>query len=108
VPPVTRQRIDKWLWFARIVKTRSLAAGLVEAGQVRINRHRATKPGHAVAVGDVLTISFHGPVRVLKVAACAERRGRAPAAQLLYQDLAMSIPDGPTSQKKDASGAGNC
>ncbi len=108
MPPVTRQRIDKWLWFARIVKTRQLAVGLVEAGHVRINRHRLTKPGHTVAVDDVLTLSIHGQVRVLKVAACAGRRGPAPAAQLLYQDLAMSNPDGPTSQKKDASGAGNC
>ncbi len=108
MPPVTRQRIDKWLWFARIVKTRGLAAGLVEAGLVRINRHRVTKPGHAVAVGDVLTISFHGRVRVLKVAACAERRGPAPAAQMLYHDLAMSNPDEAAPQKEDATGAGNC
>jgi ribosome-associated heat shock protein Hsp15 len=104
----TRQRIDKWLWFARIVKTRHLAAGLVEAGHVRINRNRVSKPGHDVGVGDVLTVAVHGRVRVLKVAACAERRGAAPAARLLYDELTMPSSDGAASQKEDATDAGTC
>ena len=77
----TAQRVDKWLWFARVVKTRVLAAGLVEAGRVRINRHKIGKPGYPVGLGDVLTVALHGRIRVLKVLACANRRGAAAAAR---------------------------
>jgi len=103
-----RQRIDKWLWFARIVKTRPIASGLVETGQVRVNRHKVTRPGHPVGPGDVLTIALHGRVRVIKVLACAERRGPAPAAQALYEVAAMTNMDGLPPQKEDATGAGTC
>lgn len=81
------QRIDKWLWFARLVKTRTLAARLVEEGAVRINRQKALKASHAVAVGDVLTLSLHGRVRVLRVEGIAARRGPAPEAQALYTEV---------------------
>ncbi|MEM1371328.1 MAG: RNA-binding S4 domain-containing protein [Pseudomonadota bacterium] len=81
------QRIDKWLWFARVVKTRSLAAGLVEGGGVRVNKSKTTKPSHIVRAGDVLTIVAHHRVRVLKVLEPGNRRGPAVEAQLLYEDL---------------------
>ena len=55
--PVDRQRLDKWLWHARVVKARSSAAALIEAGHVRLNGARETAPGHAVKAGDVLTIA---------------------------------------------------
>ena len=103
-----RQRIDKWLWFARIVKTRPIASRLVEAGQVRVNRHKVTKPGHPVGAGDILTVALHGRVRVLKVLACAERRGPAPAAQTLYKAAAMTNTDGLVPQKEDATRTGSC
>lgn len=103
-----RQRIDKWLWFARIVKTRPLASALVDTGQVRVNRHKVTKPGHPVGPGDVLTLALHGRVRVLKVLACAERRGTASAAQALYQVAAMTNMEGPSPQKGGATGTGTC
>ena len=61
------QRIDKWLWFARLIKTRTLASELVTAGKVRLNRIRVEKPGHIVRVGDVVTVSLNRRVRVFKV-----------------------------------------
>ena len=82
-----RQRLDKWLWHARVVKARSSAAALVEAGHVRINGVREKAPGHAVKPGDVLTIALDNSVRILKVVAFAERRGDATAARVLYEDL---------------------
>jgi ribosome-associated heat shock protein Hsp15 len=82
-----RQRLDKWLWHARVVKARSSAAALVEAGHVRVNGVRETAPGHAVKIGDVVTIGLDNSVRVLKVVAFAERRGDAAAARVLYEDL---------------------
>jgi ribosome-associated heat shock protein Hsp15 len=88
-----RQRIDKWLWFARVVKTRSLAQGLVEAGHVRLNGSRVTASSQLVRVEDVLTIGLEQSVRILKVRAFAERRGGAPEAQLLWEDLSPPKPE---------------
>ena len=82
-----RQRLDKWLWHARVVKARTSAAALVEAGHVRINGVREKSPGHAVKLGDVVTIGLDRSVRVLKVTGFAERRGDATAARVLYEDL---------------------
>ena len=82
-----RQRLDKFLWHARVVKARSSAAELVERGHVRINGVRETAPGHAVKAGDVLTIALDRSVRVLKVIGFSERRGDASAARTLYEDL---------------------
>ena len=82
-----RQRLDKWLWHARVVKARTSAAALIEAGYVRINGSREKSPGHAVKLGDVLTIGLDNSVRVLKVAGFSERRGDATAARVLYEDL---------------------
>ena len=82
-----RQRLDKWLWHARVVKARSSAAALVEAGHVRINGVRERAPGHTVKAGDVVTIGLDRSVRVLKVIGFAERRGDASAARVLYDDL---------------------
>ena len=82
-----RQRLDKWLWHARVVKARSSAAALVEAGHVRVNGVRETAPGHGVKTGDVLTIGLDRTVRLLKIIGFAERRGDASAARALYADL---------------------
>lgn len=82
-----RQRLDKWLWHARVVKARTSAAALVQAGHVRINGVRERAPGHSVKAGDVLTIGLDRTVRVLKVRGFAERRGDAAAAQVLFEDL---------------------
>ena len=82
-----RQRIDKWLWHARVVKARTSAAELVESGHVRVNGARETSPGHAIKIGDVLTIALDRTVRVLKVTAFNERRGDAASARVLYEEV---------------------
>ncbi|MDF2116421.1 RNA-binding S4 domain-containing protein [Roseiarcaceae bacterium H3SJ34-1] len=82
-----RQRLDKWLWFARVVKSRTLAAKLVGEGFVRVNGVKTDVPAKAVNVGDVLTIALERDVRVLKVMAPGTRRGPFPEAQTLYEDL---------------------
>jgi len=84
---VERQRLDKWLWHARLVKARTSAAALVEAGHVRINGVRETSPGHAIKAGDVVTVGLDRTVRVLKIVGFAERRGNAVSARALYVDL---------------------
>ena len=108
-----RQRLDKWLWFARVVKTREDAAALVEAGHVRLNRNKITKPGHGVKTGDVLTIVLYSKVRVLHVVAFAGRRGPAESARHLYREdpgaaPGMSASKGGPAQKMDATGNGSC
>jgi len=70
-----------------VVKARTSAAALVEAGRVRINGVRETAPGHAVKTGDVLTIGLDRSVRLIKVIGFAERRGNASSALTLYLDL---------------------
>lgn len=82
-----RQRIDKWLWHARVVRTRADAAELVTRGHVRLNGARETSPGHGVKPGDVLTIALDARIRLLKVKGFADRRGDAQAASALYEDL---------------------
>jgi ribosome-associated heat shock protein Hsp15 len=82
-----RQRIDRWLWNARIVRTRSAAASLAIVGHVRVNGVRVAAPSRDVKCGDVVTVALHGGVRVLKVTGLAPRRGNAAAASQLYEDL---------------------
>jgi ribosome-associated heat shock protein Hsp15 len=82
-----RQRIDKWLWHARMVRTRSAAAALTEAGFVRLNGKRMTAAGHPVRVGDVLTLALDRAVRVVRVEGFCERRGKAAVGRALYRDL---------------------
>jgi ribosome-associated heat shock protein Hsp15 len=82
-----RQRIDRWLWHARVVRTRSAAASLAVAGHVRINGIRVVAPGGEVKCGDVVTVILDGGVRVLRVCGFALRRGDAAAARRLYENL---------------------
>jgi ribosome-associated heat shock protein Hsp15 len=82
-----RQRLDKWLWHARVVRARASAAALIEAGHVRVNGAREKAPGHSLKAGDVVTIGLDRTVRILKVVGFAERRGDAAAARVLYDDL---------------------
>jgi len=85
-----RQRIDKWLWHARMVRTRADAAALTQAGHVRVNAKRTKAAGHPVRIGDVLTVSLDRSVRVVQVVAFSDRRGAALTARALYRDLAAS------------------
>lgn len=80
-------RLDKWLWYARFFKTRSLATREVAAGHVRVNGQVMRKPSAAVKVADVLTFPKAGDIRLIKVVELGTRRGPAPEAQALYEDL---------------------
>jgi len=90
------QRLDKWLWYARVAKTRTLASGLVTDGKVRVNRQKISKPAHGVRVGDVVTVSVSRGVRVLKIEGTGTRRGPAKEACLLYDEI-VPLPSGQTS-----------
>ncbi|MBR0652401.1 RNA-binding S4 domain-containing protein [Roseomonas terrae] len=85
------QRLDAWLWCARLRKTRSDCARLVEAGAVRINRQPTDKAHARVRPGDVLTIAQghggSGRIAVWRIVALAERRGPSAEARTLYEDL---------------------
>ena len=94
-----RQRIDKWLWHARVVRTRSAAAALAASGHVRLNGSRCDAASRSVRAGDVVTVALDRAVRVLKVQAFAERRGGAEAGRLLYEDMSP-----PKAQNASQSG----
>jgi len=87
------QRIDKWLWCARFVKTRALAAGLVRAGHVRRDGKRLAGPDKPVRPGDILTVALARTVLVVRVRAVADRRGPASEAQLMYEPVEPPAPD---------------
>lgn len=97
-----RQRIDKWLWHARVVRTRTAAATLASAGFVRVNGRRMTAAAHPVRVGDVVTLALDRSVRVLRVEGFCERRGAASAARALYRDLTTGSGSGACSLPADA------
>ena len=82
-----RQRIDKWLWHARVVRTRSAASALVASGHVRVNGERVSAPSYSLRIEDVVTVALDRRVRVLKVAGFAERRGGSEDGRALYADL---------------------
>jgi ribosome-associated heat shock protein Hsp15 len=82
-----RQRIDRWLWHARLVRTRGAAAALAGAGYVRVNGMRIDAPGRMVRAGDVITVALERNVRVLKVRGFRQRRGPAGSGETLYEEL---------------------
>ena len=82
-----RQRIDRWLWHARVVRTRGAAAALAGDGYVRVNGARIDAPGRVVRTGDVITVALARSVRVLKVVGFRERRGPAGSGETLYEEL---------------------
>ena len=106
-------RVDKWLWHARLARSRAVAARIVAEGGLRVNGARARKPAAPVRAGDVLTFAHGGAVRVVRVLALGLRRGPAPEARLLYDDLDPPVraragagaPAAPASGARDA-GAG--
>lgn len=90
--PVGGQRIDRWLWYARLLKSRSLAAALAASGKIRVNGERISKASRLVRPGDVLTLPLAAHIRVVKVAAAGTRRGPASEARALYEDLSPPAP----------------
>lgn len=86
-------RLDKWLFFARLFKSRGLAVERIEAGGIRLNGQPCRKPGRVLHVGDELTVSAHGRVRALRVLALGSRRGPAAEAQGLYLEHSDGLID---------------
>ena len=100
-----RQRIDKWLWHARVVRTRSAASALAASGHVRLNAQRIDAASRAVKAGDVVAVALDRSVRILKVVGFAERRGDATAARQLYEDLSPPAAPPPPQPAERPSGA---
>jgi len=84
---IDRQRIDRWLWHARLVRTRDAAAALAGSGYVRVNGTRVGAPGRMVRSGDVITVALDHRVRVLKIVGFRDRRGPAGTGETLYEEL---------------------
>ena len=80
-------RLDKWFWYARFIKSRSLATKLCNSGKVRVNGSLIKKAHQSVAPGDVLTFPVGPNIRVIKIIKLGNRRGPAKEAQALYEDL---------------------
>jgi ribosome-associated heat shock protein Hsp15 len=87
-PGIDRQRIDKWLWHARLVRTRTAAQELVVAGDIRVNRIKIDSSSRSVKLGDVLTVPVGSVIRVLRITGFSDRRGSATDARRLFDDLA--------------------
>jgi ribosome-associated heat shock protein Hsp15 len=85
--PVSGQRLDLWLWYARITKSRTLAQALIEKGKVRVNRDRIIKSAHTLRLGNAVTVSLGPRVRILKVEGFGVRRGPTTEAATLYHEL---------------------
>ena len=85
-------RIDRFLFFIRLVKSRTLAQRVVEAGHVRIDGKRIEKPSEEVHVGSVVALPLRGHVRVLRVLNLPSRRGPAPEARTCYEELTSPDP----------------
>lgn len=92
-----KQRLDKWLFFSRAVKSRTLAQKLIEAGSIRVNSERTERTDHKVGPGDVLTMTVHERLLVWRILDAGERRGPATEAAALYEDL--SPPPIPREEK---------
>ena len=86
----TKTRLDQWLWFARFVKSRSLAARLCAAGAVTVNGSPVKKANHPIRMGDIVVLPQGGWQRTVRVLALGIRRGPAPEARLLYEEAAVS------------------
>ena len=89
---IASQRLDKWLWYARFVKTRTLASRLIESGKIRVNSQRVTKPSTTVRIGDVVTAMIARHLYVVEVVDGGARRGPADEATLLYHLLETNRP----------------
>ncbi len=82
-------RIDRFLFFIRLLKSRTLAQGLIETGHIRIDGKRVEKSSEEVRVGSVIALPLHGQVRVVRVLSLPHRRGPAPEARGCYEELAI-------------------
>ena len=102
----SKLRVDKWLWYARVAKTRSLAAKLVSSGCVRLNKEKISAASQSVKIDDVLTITRGGRILIYRVVRLGDRRGPASEAQTLYEDLSPVEERSPRSDPVMAPEAG--
>ena len=91
-------RLDKWLWHARFVKTRGLAQTLLTGGKVRLNGTKLDKASAKIRIGDEIGFAVHERMHIIKIAQLSDRRGPAPEARLLYEELS---PPQSLSDRKD-------
>lgn len=89
--PLPTMRLDKWLWHARFVKTRSLAHKFVESGKVRLNGEKQHKASANIRVGDDLSFAVHDRLHLVRIIALSARRGPASEAQSLYQEIEPAV-----------------
>ncbi|ODT82348.1 MAG: RNA-binding protein [Pelagibacterium sp. SCN 64-44] len=87
-----KERLDRFLFFSRAVKSRTLAQKLIETGAIRVNAERTDRSDHRIGAGDVLTMALHGRVLVWRILDPGTRRGPASEAQGLYEDLSPPAP----------------
>lgn len=88
-------RLDRYLFFIRLLKSRTQAQALLEQGRTRIDGRRVEKVSEAVRVGATITLPLRGDVRVIRVLSLPQRRGPAPEARACYEELGVDEPDGP-------------
>ena len=86
-PVVRKERLDKFLFFSRALKSRTLAQKVIETGAIRVNSERTVKSDLKVGAGDVLTMALHNRIVIWRILDCGVRRGPAPEAALLYEDI---------------------
>lgn len=112
VEPIRKERLDKFLFYSRALKSRTLAQKVIETGAVRVNSERTDRSDHKVGAGDVLTMSLHGRIVVWRILDCGTRRGPATEAQGLYEDLSppalpkveLSTYDAAIAQRGEGAG----
>ena len=97
-------RVDKWLWFARFCKSRTLAGKLCAAGRIRVSGTLVRKASHAVQAGDVLTFPLGPHIRVVRILALGARRGPASEARTLYADLSPPVAAAALARREAGAG----
>jgi ribosome-associated heat shock protein Hsp15 len=88
----TSRRLDQWLWFARLVKRRSLASRLCVAGGVTVNGVVVRKANHTVRAGDIIALPHGAFLLSIRVLSLGARRGPAAEARMLYQEATAPVP----------------
>ena len=89
-------RVDRFLFFIRLAKSRTLAQAIIDEGYVRIDGRRVEKSSEEVRVGSVVALPLRGQVRILKVLSLPNRRGPAAEARVCYEELGIDEPGSAT------------
>ena len=90
-PGVRKERLDRFLFFSRAIKSRTLAQKIIETGAIRVNSEKTIDSDHRVGAGDVLTMAIHNRIVVWKILDAGTRRGPASEAAMLYEDLSPPV-----------------